>query len=85
VGNVGATYSFKFDLWGGVGPFTWTVDSGALPTGLTLSPATGTLTGKPGIAGTYTFSVRTTDSVLATQAAKPRTFVTRQMKLSVSP
>jgi N-acetylglucosamine-6-sulfatase len=84
-GNVGTTYSFKFKTWGGVGPFKWTLNSGALPPGITLDPATGTLKGVPTNAGTFQFAVRITDSVLAVQAGKPRTFVTRVMKLSVIP
>lgn len=45
--------------------FTWAVESGALPPGLTLG-ATGTpsttLTGTPTAAGMYTFAIRVTDS-----------------------
>ena len=48
---------------GGLQPFTWTIDSGALPPGLTLT-AGGVLSGTPptGSAGTYNFTVRVTDS-----------------------
>ena len=84
-GNVGVPYSFKFDTWGGVGPFVWTVDSGELPPGVVLDPASGALVGVPTIPGTYQFSVRIKDSVLAAQAGAARTFETRQMRLTVNP
>ncbi len=46
---------------GGVGPYTFAVTSGALPAGLTLTPA-GVLSGTPTVAGTYVFDVTATDS-----------------------
>jgi hypothetical protein len=50
-------------------PFTWTVASGTLPPGLTLSSA-GTITGTPTKAGTFTFTLKVTDStgLTATEA-----------------
>jgi len=46
----------------GVPPYTWAVTSGTLPAGLTLSAATGDLTGTPTVSGTSTFSVGLTDT-----------------------
>jgi len=50
-------------------PFTWTVDSGTLPPGLSLSPG-GAITGTPTAAGTFNFTLKVTDStgLTATQA-----------------
>ena len=50
-------------------PFTWTVDSGTLPPGLSLASA-GAITGTPTAAGTYNFTVKVVDStgLTATQA-----------------
>jgi uncharacterized repeat protein (TIGR01451 family) len=50
-------------------PFTWTVDSGTLPPGLSLSSA-GAITGTPTAAGTFDFTVKLVDStgLTATQA-----------------
>lgn len=39
---------------------TWEVTAGFLPTGLTLDPATGAITGTPTVKGTYTFQVTLT-------------------------
>lgn len=47
---------------GGVPDYTWTLRSGALPPGLSLSPSPGRITGTPTSAGTFTFVVRVTDS-----------------------
>ncbi len=50
-------------------PFTWTVDSGTLPPGLSLSSG-GAITGTPTAAGTYNFTMKLVDStgLTATQA-----------------
>jgi uncharacterized repeat protein (TIGR01451 family) len=50
-------------------PFTWTVDSGMLPPGLSLSTA-GEITGTPTETGTFTFTLKLVDStgLTATQA-----------------
>ena len=45
----------------GNSPITWSLDSGALPIGLTLSP-TGVISGKPTVADTYYFTVRATNN-----------------------
>ena len=42
-------------------PFTWTVDSGTLPPGLSLSSG-GAITGTPTAAGTYNFTMKLVDS-----------------------
>jgi uncharacterized repeat protein (TIGR01451 family) len=50
-------------------PFTWTVDSGTLPPGLSLSSG-GAITGTPTAAGTFNFTMKLVDStgLTATQA-----------------
>jgi uncharacterized repeat protein (TIGR01451 family) len=50
-------------------PFTWTVDSGKLPPGLSLSSA-GAITGTPTAAGTFKFTLKVADKtgLTATQA-----------------
>ena len=46
----------------GTGPFTWSINGGTLPPGLTLDPSTGLLSGTPTAAGTYSFDVRIVDA-----------------------
>lgn len=57
-GVVGAAYNQSISISGSSG-FTFSVPPGGLPPGLTLSP-TGTLTGTPTAAGTYSFTVTAT-------------------------
>jgi Putative Ig domain. len=63
---VGMSYALTFAATGGYPPLTWTVDSGTLPAGLSLDPATGALTGTPLAAGAFSFVIRATDSLKAT-------------------
>lgn len=61
-GTTGTAYSQNVVATGGTGTgYVYTVDSGSLPTGLSLS-AGGAITGTPTAAGTYTFTVRAVDS-----------------------
>jgi hypothetical protein len=65
-GSVGGPYTHTFTSTGGVGAITWTLTSGSLPTGLTLNPSTGVLSGVPTAAATYTFTLTATDSLANT-------------------
>ena len=60
----GQAYAFPFVAQNGSPGYTWSIVSGSLPDGLTLS-AGGSLSGTPTAQGTFTFTVRVTDSVLA--------------------
>ncbi|MBI3097825.1 MAG: putative Ig domain-containing protein, partial [Planctomycetes bacterium] len=60
-GIVGSAYSETLALAGGNGPFTWTMVSGTLPAGLTIS-AGGVISGTPTLAGSSPFTVRAVDS-----------------------
>jgi hypothetical protein len=59
-----ASYSTTFTASGGITPYTFTVLSGSLPTGLSLS-SSGVLSGVASVAGTYNFVIRATDSASA--------------------
>lgn len=48
---------------GGVPGYTWSLRSGQLPPGLSLTASPGRITGTPTTAGTFSFLVRVTDSV----------------------
>jgi hypothetical protein len=58
---VNVPYSQQLLEKGGVGALTWTLSSGTLPTGLTLSTS-GLLSGTPTAIGGYAFTVQVTDS-----------------------
>jgi hypothetical protein len=66
--DVGATYSQTLSAVGGQTPYTWSISSGSLPPGITLSSSGGTLSGSPTTAGTYTFTVTATDAANMTFA-----------------
>lgn len=60
-GTVGAAYNVPLQAGGGTAPYTYAVTGGALPPGLTLSPA-GVLSGVPTAADGYDFTVTATDA-----------------------
>jgi hypothetical protein len=61
-GTVGTAYTSSLHATGGTAPYTWSISSGALPSGLTLSPSTGTIAGTPSTGGAFNFTVTVTDS-----------------------
>jgi PKD repeat protein len=68
-GSVNVSYSQSVLAAGGSGSYTWSLASGALPGGLSLS-ANGVLSGTPTTAGTFNFTLQVKDSanVTTTQA-----------------
>jgi len=60
-GEVGIAYTASLGASGGASPYTWALDSGALPGGLTLG-ADGGVTGVPSAAGTFNFTVKASDA-----------------------
>ena len=59
-GRIGLAYSWDFHATGGQAPYTYSISSGSLPPGLTLSP--GTISGTPTTAGSYPITIRATDA-----------------------
>ncbi len=62
----GTAYSQTVSATGGTGSLSYTVTTGSLPTGLTLAPSTGAISGTPTSTGSSSFVVTATDSVGAT-------------------
>jgi hypothetical protein len=63
--TLNAAYSATVTATGGLLPLSWSITAGALPTGLSLAPSTTDtvqITGKPTVAGTYTFTITVTDA-----------------------
>jgi hypothetical protein len=78
---IGTSFSDQFGATGGIPPYTWTIGSGALPGGVTLSNA-GVLSGTPRATdpvGNDVFSVEVTDS------GSPDSSVTQSYTLPVLP
>jgi hypothetical protein len=59
-GEVGIPYSQAFTQTSGTPPITWSL-TGTLPTGLSLNPGTGVLSGTPTQAGSFPITVVATD------------------------
>ncbi|MEP6961190.1 MAG: putative Ig domain-containing protein [Acidobacteriota bacterium] len=83
-GYVGSTYCFLQNAGGtitcpggliqltgagGTGPYTFAVSAGALPPGISIRAVDSVLDGKPITTGTFSFSIRATDSKSATGTA----------------
>jgi hypothetical protein len=67
--KAGAGYSHTLQAAGGTSPYSWSIASGSLPAGLTLS-SSGVITGTPGAAGNFSGVVfRVTDNTNATATA----------------
>ena len=66
-GTVAGAYNSTLSASGGSTPYTWTLFSGALPTGLTLNTA-GTISGTPTTAGTFRFTVQVSDTISSASA-----------------
>lgn len=76
-GRQGQPYSEPLSATGGQAPYTWVVDGGTLPAGLSLTPA-GVLQGTPGSAGSLlSFGVSVRD------AATPPQQATRSLSVQV--
>ena len=58
-----AAYNLQLAALGGTGPYTFSVASGSLPTGMTLNPSSGVLSGSPTTEQSSAFTVTVTDSL----------------------
>ena len=60
--TVGIAYSQQIAATGGAPPYTWALDSGALPGGLGLNTSAGLISGTPATAGSYSFQLSVSDA-----------------------
>lgn len=68
-GGTSTPYSASLGVAGGTAPYNWSLTAGSLPTGLTLAPATGVISGTPTTAGVSSFTVMVTDGKGLTASA----------------
>ncbi|HBG04174.1 MAG: hypothetical protein A2075_16045 [Geobacteraceae bacterium GWC2_58_44] len=59
---VGTPYSQTISATGGLPPYSWSLYSGKLPAGLSLDPATGSISGTPTVATSEPLTIKATDS-----------------------
>ena len=77
-GQTSTAYSATLSATGGVAPYSWTVKSGTLPAGLSLSAA-GVIAGTPTTAGAANVTVQVSDS-----ETMPQTAVSGSLTLAIS-
>lgn len=61
-GAIGFAYSTYLGASGGKAPYSWYIQSGSLPYGLSLNTTTGAISGTPSTAGSYSIILRATDA-----------------------
>jgi hypothetical protein len=74
-GMLNTAYSQTLSATGGVGPDSWTLASGTLPTGLAISSG-GVISGTPTAGGSFSFTVQATDAESPSQTAKQALSIT---------
>jgi hypothetical protein len=62
----GVPYSQTVEATGGVAPYTFSVTVGSLPNGLSLTGASGLISGTPTVQATFNFTIRVTDDAAVT-------------------
>ena len=66
----GTAFNYQPTVAGGIAPYTWSISSGVLPTGLALDSASGLISGTPSVADTFSFVLTVSDgSGLSTGAS----------------
>ncbi len=61
-GTINTPYNTLLNANGGITPYTWSIASGALPTGLSLNASSGLISGAPGAPGLANLVVKITDA-----------------------
>jgi hypothetical protein len=79
--TVGSSYKAALTVSGGTAPYDFVVASGQLPAGLLLGATTGSLSGTPAAAGTFSFAIKVSDS---DGASKQQSFQLSVLSLSNS-
>ena len=83
-GEVGLRYTARLSGRGGLPPYSYALASGALPRGLALDTATGTVRGVPAQAGTFTLGFAVTDSAGQRVTVPARISVAKRLAIATS-
>lgn len=80
-GTVNQPYSGQVVVASGKAPYTWAIDSGTLPVGLTFNDVNGTISGTPMVATT----TRTAFIVVVTDSGSPVSTATQELEIVIHP
>jgi hypothetical protein len=67
--TLNAAYSTTLAASGGTMPYTWSITTGSLPSGLSLNSSTGVISGTPATTGSSSFTAQAADSSTPVQTA----------------
>jgi Autotransporter beta-domain/Bacterial Ig-like domain (group 3)/Putative Ig domain len=81
--QAGQSYSQTNAASGGTVPYTYSLAAGALPAGTSLNSSTGTVSGTPTTAGSFSYAIKVTDS--GTPTAQTATTATISGTIAVAP
>ena len=77
-GTINSPYNQTVSATGGTPPYTFSLATGSLPTGLSLAMSTGVISGTPTTAGTFPFTVQVADS------ASPPATATQPLSITIN-
>jgi len=75
-GAVNVSYNATLAADGGAAPYTWSIDKGTLPAGLSLDSGTGIISGVPTASGDSTFTAKVSDNSTPVKSDKQRYTIT---------
>jgi hypothetical protein len=85
MGHVGTMYQYSGAASGQIGTLIWTIASGSLPPGVSLSSSSGAILGIPTIAGSFTSTVQVRDSADSSRVASANvTIVVAPLQIAIT-
>jgi hypothetical protein len=75
-GALNVSYNATLAADGGAAPYTWSIDKGTLPAGLSLESGTGIISGVPTASGDSTFTAKVSDNSTPVKSDKQRYTIT---------